>query len=547
MRIHDVAANSEGPWDVPVDLDETAPPAFPISAMAHIPWLHAWIGALAEAYQTPIDLPAVLTLGAVAGAMQKRVLVAPRCGWREPINLYAVVAMPPGSNKSQVHREVLDPIVQWESDRNAASAQQRAQMEISANMLQMRIEKLKKRAASEGAGPERRYAMGQEIYGLQQELAALPPREPLQLLFDDTTAEALERAMSTCAQAIVASAEGKLFDNMAGAYSRMPNLNIYLKAHAGDPVAVNRIGRERVLINDPRLTLLMTVQPQVIQGLNTRREFDGRGLLARMLYSLPQTNIGRRKEDPQPVSDDVRFEYHAAMHYLLEYGNPADRVAGEGHSPETAIRNSELGPDGPALITFDDGADRLFREMRQEIESRLAPDSNDLNGMGGWANKLAGLVARLAAVLHCAKVVRQPWAVPVSDQTMQSAIAISRYAIEHARIAFAVMGADPDTDDARYLRQVLHRFALEKKSGAVARRQVWQSAKRRLQTSAVFDRALQVLEKHGYVRTHSTQPGGAGRPAQTLLLNPRWTGLPSTPAKMRAMDEEENAPTGDIA
>jgi hypothetical protein len=520
MEIIDVKPAQDRTGEAPVELEDATAPAFPVQAVSHIPWLHNWVTALAEAYQTPVDLPAVLTLGAIAGAMQRRVMVSPREGWSEPINLYSIVALPPGTNKSQVHREVLAPIVKWETERNEASENERGRLEIVANMLELRIEKLKKRAASEATDAETRDEMSREVFALQQELNALPPRTPLQLVFDDTTAEALERAMSTSGQAIVASAEGKLFDNMAGAYSRVPNLNIYLKAHAGDPVAVNRIGRDRVIIHDPRLTLLMSVQPQVIEGLSTRKEFDGRGLLARMLYSLPEANIGYRKEDPEPVSEDVRFEYHAAMHYLLEYGNPAELPEGDDGTPR--------------VLRLDPAADRLFRYMRQEIEQRLSPDVNDLGGMGGWANKLAGLVARLAAVLHCALKVREPWATPIGQHTMESAIAISRYAIEHARAAFHVMSAHPDTSNATYLRDVLLRTAREKNTNTVARLQAWQATKRRLQTAAAFDRALQMLESHAYLEVKATPPGANGRPGKWLQLNPHWTGVTPPPRKCQS-------------
>ena len=169
----------------------------------------------------------------------------------------------------------------------------------------------------------------------------------------------------------------------------------------------------------------------------------------------------------------------------------------------------------------------MFRGMRREIEARLSPASNDLNGMGGWANKLAGLVARLAAVLHCAAKVRQPWAEPVDAQTMQAAIEFCRYAVEHARLAFGIMGADPETENARYLRDVALRLARESGSSLLGRRVVWQAAKRRLQTAVAFERCLQILETRGYLRPISPAgvgtPGG-GRAPQLLMLNPLWTG-----------------------
>jgi hypothetical protein len=72
--------------------------------------------------------------------------------------------------------------------------------------------------------------------------------------------------------------------------------------------------------------------------------------------------------------------------------------------------------------------------------------------MGGWTNKLAGLVARLAPVLHCTELLRRPWEAPVSLRMMESAIAFGHFGIEHARAAFNLMGSDPETEYARFLR-----------------------------------------------------------------------------------------------
>lgn len=42
----------------------------------------------------------------------------------------------------------------------------------------------------------------------------------------------------------VSSAEGGVFDSMAGRYEKGANFDIYLKGHSGDPITVDRIGRK---------------------------------------------------------------------------------------------------------------------------------------------------------------------------------------------------------------------------------------------------------------------------------------------------------------
>ena len=76
------------------------------------------------------------------------------------------------------------------------------------------------------------------------------------ILADDVTPEALASLMaSQKGRLALISAEGGPFDGMAGRYSKLPNLDIYLKGHAGDPVRVDRQGRKPEFIERPALTI----------------------------------------------------------------------------------------------------------------------------------------------------------------------------------------------------------------------------------------------------------------------------------------------------
>ena len=101
------------------------------------------------------------------------------------------------------------------------------------------------------------------------------------------------------------SPEGDVFDQMAGRYNQQvgPNLGVYLKGHAGDLLKVDRRGRPPEYVERPCLTIGLSIQPEVLQGLASRPGFRGRGLLARFLYSLPQSLVGHRQPGPHPSPD----------------------------------------------------------------------------------------------------------------------------------------------------------------------------------------------------------------------------------------------------
>jgi len=61
----------------------------------------------------------------------------------------------------------------------------------------------------------------------------------------------------------------------------------------------------------------MTVQPDVITGLQEKKGFRGRGLLARFLWSIPKSRVGSRNADPAAVPEETRRTYEAAVSELL--------------------------------------------------------------------------------------------------------------------------------------------------------------------------------------------------------------------------------------
>src|SRR4030095_14690576 len=73
------------------------------------------------------------------------------------------------------------------------------------------------------------------------------------------------------------------------------------------------------------------------------------------------------------------------------------------------------------------------------------------------AAKLAGASCRLAGLLHLASHLRTGWAHSISPESFAAAIRLADYLVDHARAVFDLMGADPRTDDARWLLDWINR------------------------------------------------------------------------------------------
>src|SRR4029450_5760195 len=178
------------------------------------------------------------------------------------------------------------------------------------------------------------------------------------LLADDISPERLATLLSEQGGRMsMFSPEGDLFDMMAGRYSGAVNLGIYLKAHSGDILRVDRVGRPPEFISEPALTIGLAVQPSVIESLASKPEFRGRGLLARFLYSMPESLLGRRESNPATVPGSVQATYRTCLLTLLRLSEQTDE-------------NGEL---VPKILDFDNSARQVLWKFHEWLEPELAP------------------------------------------------------------------------------------------------------------------------------------------------------------------------------
>jgi hypothetical protein len=477
--------------------------AFPVEVLPG--WLREYVAAVATATQTPPDLPGMLALAVLATVAAGAVEVQPRPGWREPLCLFVAVGMDAGARKSGVFTAMARPVAEFERQQATAALPgitETATLRRIAEQAAAAAE-----AAASKAPADQAEAKQAEAIGRAGEAARLVVPPVPRWLVDDATPEALAGLLATYGRIALLSPEGDVFDQMAGRYNQAagPNLGVYLKGHAGDLLKVDRRGRPPEYVERPCLTIGLAVQPEVLRGLAARPGFGGRGLLARFLYSLPVSLVGRRQVGAPPVPRAV------AERYALEL----QALAGSLTNP--AGLDSD---NSPALLTFDPQAGELLLGFERDLEPRLAAGSGDLAHLAGWAAKLAGATCRLAGLLHLAGHLRDGWARPISADTFAAAARLASYLVEHARAVFDLMGADPRTDDAHWLLDWINRTNLAQ----FTRRDAHAAAPRgRFPKATSLDPALGLLEEHGWLRRVDADPVGprGGRPASPrFLVNP---------------------------
>jgi replicative DNA helicase len=518
-------------WAPPVPFGSTgSTPTFPVEVLPG--WLADYVAAVATATQTPPDLAGMLALAVLATVAAGAVEVQPRSGWREPLCLFVAVGMDAGARKSSVFIALTRPVAEFE--RQQATAALPAITEtITLRRIADQAAAHAEAAASKAPADLQEERQAEAIARAAEAANLIVPPVP-RWLVDDATPEALAGLLATYGRIALLSPEGDVFDQMAGRYNPTagPNLGVYLKGHAGDLLKVDRRGRPPEYVERPCLTIGLAVQPEVLRGLAGRPGFGGRGLLARFLYSLPQSLVGRREVGapsvPQPVADRYAVELQALAASL-------SRTAG----------------DDPTVLTLDPQAGDLLLGFERDLEPRLAAGSGDLAHLAGWAAKLSGATCRLAALLHLARLLRDGWAQPIGTDSVTGAVRLADYLIEHARAVFDLMGTDPRLEDARWLLDWIDRTG----RGQFSRRDAHRAAPRgRFPKATDLEPALRLLEEHGYLRrvdpAPSQDPRGRGRPASPrFLVNPlprtaETTQTPKTAAGAVSVDSVVSAVRG---
>lgn len=476
-------------WETPIPFDEYTLPTFPVEALPEV--IRMYTVALAESTQTPVDMSASASIAIMALCMQGKYRIRGKPDWIEPLNLYVVEVAEPSERKSAVINAETKPLNAYEAEYNKQNSGSFEVSKMHKRVLERRQKSMEDQAAKgkleDGA-----------LDRIATEIAEYKVKKPLRLYVDDITTEKLNSALSDGGgKTAIVSSEGGIFDMLAGIYTKNVNIDVFLKGHSGDCIRVDRIGRESENIMNPALTVLLTVQPNVLSVLMQNGTFRGRGLTARFLYCMPTSNVGTRKYRTEPVSEDVYRGYDSLIRNLLDDEQLAE----------------------PELITLSLKADKLLEAFAEDLEPKIRTEFADI---ADWVGKLTGAVLRIAGILCRASVHRShdflddPPPLIVDEKTMENAISIGQYFTEHAKAAFSLMGADAMVKQCKYVLSVITKNGLVEFS----RRDIMRLC-RSIKTVDEAQPILNHLADYGYIAPKEETYSGKGRPsAQTYLVNP---------------------------
>jgi len=387
----------------PLDTPPTPPP-FPLHSLPD--WTQDHASHVAEQLQVPVDLAAMLIIGALSAALTGRARVKVSANWTEPINLYLVTAMDSGAGKSAAEKLTCQWLRDWQRDRMSLVMDDWRVASRVAKAAGKRVDDVQQGVQKGSQTHEDLY----EAIRAADEANAKVPELP-RILADDATPEAVANLLAQHGERLaIMSTEADLFDMvLRGKTGSRVNFNIYLKAWSGDSLIRDRkggsdTGPELTDLAHPLMTVSCTVQPSVLARLSNDEEMAARGFSARFMMAMPEGLVGRRdqakrfNDTPIPTADTYATTARALA---TEWAN--------WHRTELTC-----GPEAQDLI----------RTYLAGMEAQICKGGR-YEHLAEWSSKLFASLARYAGLLHLAEG-RSP-ATPIDAATVERAIDLARY------------------------------------------------------------------------------------------------------------------------
>jgi len=450
----------------PVMPGEMLPPSpFPVDCLP--PVMREMVQQVAGNLQVDPVMPALFALSTISAVAANRLDVRRNGSWTEALSLYTVTVADSGERKSPVARAVFGAL-------SSIERVMRLEHEVK---IDFEIDAQVKARETAGSNPAAANRIEDEIARLE----AAKSKPPRIKLARDITPEALARSLArTGGHGAILDDEGMIFGNLGRYSNGQPNCGLLLAAYDGDEHVTERISRDSDTIDRPTLALGLASQPIVVDDAMKSRILLERGLLARIIFGFPVSQVGKRFEgtaapyDPNPI---------------IQWSTTLSNIASIPLPESTnSIPSLALSPE----------ALNLHIKVSDQLEQRIGPNGDLATpGVKEWAHKHAGRILRIAALLHLAAGYGP--SDEIGFDAMLAAIRVGDWAIEHSRRAHAI-GVEGETEaSVKQCHQVL-RWIVRKRQTSFTGREACRGVQAQWVTAATMADALDQLVELGWLR-----------------------------------------------
>jgi putative DNA primase/helicase len=473
----------------PQELFDSLPsvPKFPIKLLPK--QIAAYVQDVADRMSCPVEFPAVAAMVALASAIGSRIYCKPYANgsWLVPAGAWGMVVSPPSAIKSPPLSELLRPL--YALDKKAADDYDKA---------------LKQYAIDKAVYD---HAVKSAVKAGSNNPGVACPDEPhmTRYVVNDSTYEKLVEIAK-------ANPNGFLVwrDELIGWFHSLAKENqkeargLYLTGWSGtEGYATDRIGRGHVRADRVSLSLLGTIQPNVLRQVVHDAVSGGAsddGLIARFQLAVY----------PDPVTKFVKVDRAPNMVAMQHYENLIKKLI----SLDPASAGAHVEIDGTAYLPFDEDAQTIFDDWRQRLEDRIRnSESEEHPSILSHLGKYRSLFPKLALVLHLSAGHTGP---------------IGRSAAERARAWIVLLEAHArrmyHTATNRVMQSAVvlsNKIKAGQLRDGFTRSDVLLKEWASLRTAEEVTMALTVLRDMGWITIVEDRQTG-GRPAERWYIHPKF-------------------------
>jgi|GEM_PF-2556248 len=332
----------------------------------------------AISYQVPISIPISIVLGLGGALICQRVVVQLRKDFKEPTNLYSLVIAASSVRKSPVFKFLLVPLGKLEASSRAKRKEENSEISAQRATIKAQLNALKKDAAG---------ATVQDLAKAQTRIKSLELQMPdflgdFEFSCTDITPEKIPPAMEDNGEKLaVLSSEARWLEIIAGCFSKDggANLDVALKGYSGDRIAVLRVGREAVHLEEPLLAVCQMFQIDFLKELLGHKSFSARGLVARFTPLIWEGSKKVRDINPLDVDEETFRCYEDVISKLYHLG-------------VTNVDEEKI------LLSLTPESKEEFDVFRLEVEERIVEEQNFY--FEAWLGKSVGNAMRIMGILH---------------------------------------------------------------------------------------------------------------------------------------------------
>ncbi len=394
-----------------VENDQTQPEqvAQPFPRGVFPPMLERYLDSAAENVQVDRAMIGAAMLAACALCLQGRCKIAypSGSGHDEQLCLYLVIVGSPGERKSSAFNKAVLPVRKWQETRREEYKQELVAYETACKIKAKHAEAMERQLGEKNLTDEKRQRLEEDLTALAlKQKDSTPPISP-EILATDTTVEALSNLMELTGEtAGIFSDEADFLKILAGLYNsgKAGNLQLPLQAYDGSSFFRQR-GGGTVFLKRPLLSVCLYAQPALYEEIRSNSDLQGRGMIGRLLFCVPEEMAGHRD-----VRKCVKIDKAAEAAYCDLLGDFLDTP----QQPEETM---------PKIPWTPEAAKRML-DYLQQLENSMQ-SGMPMESAKDYASKAGGVANRIAGILHM--LWTRDAAKPVTLDTAEKAIQLHTY------------------------------------------------------------------------------------------------------------------------